>query len=252
MPICICTVGDPTITAVILVSYIHNKNLDKKSQPSRFSSTYCNEYPVVKQHIQDKRAYENSNNQKRLLPVKFSRFFFSIYGILFTTRPSWLVYTSADPHEIICGNDPPALSLCCWPTPLTRWDMTNYVFVRTMHYHRTDYWDMAWGYWVNSPPPRYFLSLQWRHNGCNGASNHQPHDYLLNRLLRCRSKKASKLRVTGLCAGNSPVTGEFPAQMASNVENVSIWWRHHVFFRIIKMLFTYWISRSYLTGVTAP
>ena len=29
-----------------------------------------------------------------------------------------------------------------------------------------------------------------------------------------------------LC-GNSPVTGEFPAQMASNDENVSIWWRHH-------------------------
>ena len=28
-------------------------------------------------------------------------------------------------------------------------------------------------------------------------------------------------------AGNSPVTGEFPAQMASNAENVSIWWRHH-------------------------
>ena len=30
-----------------------------------------------------------------------------------------------------------------------------------------------------------------------------------------------------ICAGNSPVTGEFPAQMASNAENVSIWWRHH-------------------------
>ena len=28
-------------------------------------------------------------------------------------------------------------------------------------------------------------------------------------------------------AGNSPGTGEFPAQMASNAENVSIWWRHH-------------------------
>ena len=27
-----------------------------------------------------------------------------------------------------------------------------------------------------------------------------------------RSKKISKLRVTGLCVGNSPVTGEFPAQ----------------------------------------
>ena len=41
-------------------------------------------------------------------------------------------------------------------------------------------------------------------------------------------KKISKLRVTGLCAGNSPVTGEFPAHMASNAANVSIWWRHHV------------------------
>ena len=35
-------------------------------------------------------------------------------------------------------------------------------------------------------------------------------------------KKTSKLRVTGRCAGNSPGTGEFPAKMASNVENVSI------------------------------
>ena len=40
-------------------------------------------------------------------------------------------------------------------------------------------------------------------------------------------KKTSKLRATGLCAGNSPVTGEFPAQMASNAENISVWWRHH-------------------------
>ena len=71
-------------------------------------------------------------------------------------------------------------------------------------------------------------SLQWCHNGRYGVSNHQPHDCLLNRLFRHRSKKTSKLRVTGLCARNSPVTGEFPAQMASNAENVSIWWRHHV------------------------
>ena len=46
---------------------------------------------------------------------------------------------------------------------------------------------------------------------------------------RRRSKKTPKLRVTGLCAGNSPVTGEFPTRMASNAENVSIWWRHHEF-----------------------
>ena len=30
------------------------------------------------------------------------------------------------------------------------------------------------------------------------------------------SNKTSKLRVTGLCEGNSPVTGEFPTQMANN------------------------------------
>ena len=40
-------------------------------------------------------------------------------------------------------------------------------------------------------------------------------------------KETSKLRVTGLCEGNSPMTGEFPAQTAINAVNVSIWWRHH-------------------------
>ena len=70
-------------------------------------------------------------------------------------------------------------------------------------------------------------SLRWRHDGLDGISNHQPHHCLLNRLLGWTSKKTSKLRVTGLCAGNSPVTGEFPAQMASNAESVSIWWCHH-------------------------
>ena len=64
-------------------------------------------------------------------------------------------------------------------------------------------------------------SVHWRHNHHGGVSNHQPHGCLLNRLLRRRSKKTSKLRVTGLCAG------EFPAQKASNAENVSIWWRRH-------------------------
>ena len=68
---------------------------------------------------------------------------------------------------------------------------------------------------------------QWRHNGRAGVSNHQTHDCLHDHLFRCRSKKTSKLRVTSLCVGNSPVTGEFPAQKASNAENIFIWWRHH-------------------------
>ena len=72
--------------------------------------------------------------------------------------------------------------------------------------------------------------LQWRHNEPDGVSSHQPNDYLLKRLLVRRSKKASKLRVTGHF--NSPVTGEFPAQRANNAENVSIWWRHHAFVRL--------------------
>ena len=42
-------------------------------------------------------------------------------------------------------------------------------------------------------------SLRWRHNECDGVSNHLPHDCLFNRLFRRRSKKTS-------------VTGEFPAQ----------------------------------------
>ena len=71
------------------------------------------------------------------------------------------------------------------------------------------------------------VSLQWRHKGHDSVSNHRRFDCLLNRLFRRKSKKTSKLRVTGVFAGNSPVTGEFPTQKASNAENVSIWWRHH-------------------------
>ena len=48
------------------------------------------------------------------------------------------------------------------------------------------------------------ISLHWRHNDHDGVSNHQPHGCLLNRLFGRRSKKTSQLRVTGLCAVNSP------------------------------------------------
>ena len=45
------------------------------------------------------------------------------------------------------------------------------------------------------------LSLRRRHNEPDGVSYHQPRHW--------------------------PVTGEFPAQIASNAENVSIWCRHN-------------------------
>ena len=82
-----------------------------------------------------------------------------------------------------------------------------------------------------------WYTLQWRHNGCDSVSNHQPQDRLLNRLLRRRSKKTSKLRVTGLWTGNSSGTDELPAQMASNAEKVSIWWRHYECNIIQKVIF---------------
>ena len=75
---------------------------------------------------------------------------------------------------------------------------------------------------------RYVFPLHWRHIERDGVSNNQLHYCLLNCSCRHhRSKKTSKLRVTGLCAGNSPVTGEFSAQKARYAENVYIWWRHH-------------------------
>ena len=50
----------------------------------------------------------------------------------------------------------------------------------------------------------FIKTLRWRHNDHDCVSNHQPRHCLLNRLFGRRSKKTSKLRVTGLCVGNSP------------------------------------------------
>ena len=85
---------------------------------------------------------------------------------------------------------------------------------------------IAWTKTAQSHDP-YGAALQWRDNGPGGVSNHKPHDCLLRRLFGRRWRKTSKLRVTSLWAGKSPVTGDFVAQRASNAENVSIWWRHH-------------------------
>ena len=74
------------------------------------------------------------------------------------------------------------------------------------------------------------LSLQWRHNERDGVSNHRCLECLLNRVFWRRSK-TSKLPVTDLREGNSPVTGEFPTQRASNAENVRVWCRHQVLLR---------------------
>ena len=90
----------------------------------------------------------------------------------------------------------------------------------------------CWGYSPGAQSCKSLHSLQWCHNEPDGVSNHQPHDCLRKPLFRRRSKKTSKLHVTGLCEGNSLVTSEFHAQRASNMENVSIWSRHHAHLKI--------------------
>ena len=64
-----------------------------------------------------------------------------------------------------------------------------------------------------------FKPLQWRHNEFDGISNHRPLGCLISHLFRGRSKKTSKLHITGLYEGNSQVT--------SKVVFFSIWWCHH-------------------------
>ena len=85
-------------------------------------------------------------------------------------------------------------------------------------------------------------SLQWRRNGRDGVSNHKPHDCLRNRLFRCKSKKTSKLRITGIYAGNPTGTSEFPTQMASNAEMfpfdgvimfLCVFWYYDILIRIM-------------------
>ena len=99
--------------------------------------------------------------------------------------------------------------------PMIQQPSDEYIRSRHRHMHHSSLWPLA-RHNVMSP-------LLWRHNGRDGVSNHQPADFFLNHLFRRRWKNTSKLRVTGPCAGNSPVTGEFPAQMASHAEMFSFY-----------------------------
>ena len=85
----------------------------------------------------------------------------------------------------------------------------------------------------------FLCTLHWRHNDHGGVSNHQPHGCLLNRLFRRRSKKTLKLRVTGLCVGNSPgpvnsphkgpVTGKCVHLITSSWDRLAHW---HPLFKV--------------------
>ena len=108
----------------------------------------------------------------------------------------------------------------------------------------------SFGLWQGSYLPISFTytSIQWRYYERDAVSNHGRRDCLLNRLLRLRSKKTSKHRVTCLCEGTSPVIGEFPAERASYAQDVSIWLRHIV---LIKWHVCWFLSTAMAcTGYT--
>ena len=64
----------------------------------------------------------------------------------------------------------------------------------------------------------FYHYSQWRLSERDGVSNHRRLDCLLARLFRRISKNTAKLRCTGLCDWNPPVTGGFPSQRACNAE----------------------------------
>ena len=72
-------------------------------------------------------------------------------------------------------------------------------------------------------------TLQWCHYGRDGVSNHRRLDCLLHGLFTRRSKKAAKLRITGLCEGNPTVTGGFPSRRVTRemfpIDAVIVIWK---------------------------
>ena len=99
--------------------------------------------------------------------------------------------------------------------------------------------------WDPYSVPGGALPPHWRHNERDCVSNHQRLDCLLNRMFRRISNKIPKLRVTGLCDGNPPVTGAFPSQRPVTLNFFSIWYHHDYFCRhiVCRYLITF-IRRS--------
>ena len=70
-------------------------------------------------------------------------------------------------------------------------------------------------------------SLQWRHNGRDGVSDHQPYHCLLNRLFMRRSKKTSNSASLAFVRGINRRPVNSPQKWPVTQKKVSIWWHHH-------------------------
>ena len=113
---------------------------------------------------------------------------------------------------------------------------------------------------ILSDGPTRDTALQWHHNEHNGVSNHQPHDCLLNRLFKRRSKKISKLCVTGLCEGihrwpgNSPHKGPVTRKILPFDDVIMVYGYHYSRIKwalwllnlsATRMLFQHSLQRNY-------
>ena len=99
----------------------------------------------------------------------------------------YLTVLYRDSRVIVCYSDNSTLKCLL----LTEYDQFCY------HYHHNQYVSsqrvsfacIYIGSTTRNIKQKVFCSLPWRHNEHDGVSNHQPHDCLLNRLSRRRSKK---------------------------------------------------------------
>ena len=114
----------------------------------------------------------------------------------FYPYPSGLLYYMSPGAELLTQHQPPCPQQNDWKSHLQQ---TRQHRVR----HKVIAQTWLCNHKIMHTVP-VLASLHWRHNERECVSNHQSHDCLLNRLFRRRSKKTSKLRVSGLCAGNSP------------------------------------------------
>ena len=151
---------------------------------------------------------------------------------------SWCYLKKTSPQGFLWPDNVVTGYNCFWSTSVTDRMISHAIILDCTKIKTSNDWshDLFWWPMMDRMVSCGNLSLikwpivdpfRWSHNKCDGISNHQRLDCLLSCLFWCRSKKTSKLCITGLCEGNSPVTGEYPAQRASNTENVSIWWHHH-------------------------
>ena len=72
------------------------------------------------------------------------------------------------------------------------------------------------------------VSLQWRHNGRDGVSDHQPYDCSLNCIFKEQIKENSQSAASQASVREIHRWPVNSLTKTSNAKNVSIWWRHHV------------------------